>query len=348
MADRRVLLIGLALVACGEPIEIGDGRRFVDDDTFRRNALEASLVDPSNGYSSVRLEKYGHVDQGWDTLPIYDPTRIATDFDWSHEALVETGRQAFEAYPLSPANGLGDGRHGEHALVEAEGVTYKTCATCHARDDDGTRVYGAANVDLDLGGALGASWGLGHVDPTPDGMHNPTGITDLRPIRYQNHLNVAASIQNSLVALAVRIETLMITSAGEQRRPPRELAFAIAYFLWSLGEPVHTPPTASAGRTLFQANCARCHHADGTTAEPVALDVVMTDPAAGLSPMRGTGRYRIPSLYGVGDRRRVLHHGQVRSLSELLDPDRTEPGHPFGQQLDAADRAELIRFLETL
>ncbi len=287
---------------------------------------------------------------------------------------IALGRDAFERYPLSaapefsdaPDHGYGTwtddrGRWGGLVQAQASDRTYlaKTCATCHARTDaDGRLVYGASNAALDLGraraeqgiaGQLSLEWGPGHVDPTADGLNNPTGITDLRPIRYQNHLNVAASIKNSPLALAVRVETLMITSAGQAKRPPRALALAIAYFLWSLGEPTAPAQPEHSGAALFQSQCSTCHQADFSTSDPVLLDVVGTEPTVGRSPMRGTGRYRIPSLFKVADRQRLLHHGPTDSLERLLDPERLSvtPGHPFGQALSDADKTTLIDYLKT-
>ncbi len=69
----------------------------------------------------------------------------------------------------------------------------------------------------------------------------------------------------------------------------------------------------------------------------------------GRSPMRGTGQYRIPSLFKVADRQRLLHHGPTDSLERLLDPERLSvtPGHPYGHGLSSADKRTLIEYLAT-
>jgi hypothetical protein len=66
--------------------------------------------------------------------------------------------------------------------------------------------------------------------------------------------------------------------------------------------------------------------------------------------MRGNGVYRIPSLWGVGDRGQYFHDGSVRDLRTLLDPARLEtaPGHPFGLDLSAEDRDQLLDYLVTI
>ena len=75
---------------------------------------------------------------------------------------------------------------------------------------------------------------------------------------------------------------------------------------------------------------------------------------------RGTGTYRIAPLVDVANAAPYLHHGAVRDLDELLSPKRLAadfegrlgkgaiPGHTFGTDLAADDRAALISFLSIL
>ncbi|MBV8832255.1 MAG: hypothetical protein JO108_23890 [Acidobacteriaceae bacterium] len=94
------------------------------------------------------------------------------------------------------------------------------------------------------------------------------------------------------------------------------------------------------------------------------LDVcVGTDPYLALKTRRGTGFYKVPSLKGVWFRNAFGHAGQAETLEEWLDPARLKPdyvpkgfhigpgpiqGHPFGLNLSAADKQDLIAFLRTL
>ena len=64
------------------------------------------------------------------------------------------------------------------------------------------------------------------------------------------------------------------------------------------------------------------------------------------SPARTTGRWRFPSLRGLGQRRLLLSNGAVEGLDALLDPARSIPCHRFGLDLEDADRAELVQLLE--
>src|SRR5262245_3248320 len=47
------------------------GARYVTDAAYRRAELEASLVNPNNGYSKLRLERYTESD--WGALPEWNP-----------------------------------------------------------------------------------------------------------------------------------------------------------------------------------------------------------------------------------------------------------------------------------
>jgi mono/diheme cytochrome c family protein len=163
---------------------------------------------------------------------------------------------------------------------------------------------------------------------------------------------VASVLQTDRFALPIRFETLLIPTPPAAVRPPRVVALALAAYLWSLGDaiPSRTPKTAAEqrGAERFAERCQGCHAPPGFTGPPVPIARVGTNPTLGRSADRGTGWYRVPALRGVAARDRLLHDGSVASLSGLLDPARTTPGHRFGRDLDADERADLIAYLETL
>jgi cytochrome c5 len=306
----------------------------------------------------------------------------------SLQAWVDLGRRAFREYPIQPAgywmNALGDratatrfgayvvdDRVGSFVWTEMPGAVRRfepayTCATCHASPEGAQLVAGRNNADLDvagvmaLGGGAPLGWRPGTLDVTADASDNPVAIADLRPVRLQNRLHHAGTLRNDLIPLAVRIETLIVTSMNETVRPPRVIVAALAAYLWSLASLAQPREAARAardakGRALFEQHCARCHHEDGTSGEPVALATLGTDPRVGESVERGTGAYRVPSLAFVGDRRRLLASGAIDDLQHLLDPQRLEPanarhvpGHVYGLELEPADRAVLLSFVRTL
>lgn len=357
-----VVLALLVTIGCADDevdADVALGQTYVEDPDFRRASLEASLVNPDNGYSRLRLARY--TADGWGALPTWTPAGFE-DVDsvpWERDALLRLGERAFFFYPMQLLPALERGLEDPDAYgVEAGLVrvrtdsgdaTALTCAACHAGVSDGVVVPGLNNADFDFHGILLASrglprgpswWGPGRVDVTPDDIDNPTAIPDLRPVRYQTHLHRAATVRNGLVELAIRTETLIITSMNENHRPPRKLVFALALYLWHLAP---EPPT---GRpAAFDSACGGCHGSDGLAGPPVPLQAVGTPDGVGTSPARTTGMWRVPSLVGVGERRALTATGDVPDLAALLDP-RRSGGHTFGGELTDLQRAEIQRFLD--
>jgi mono/diheme cytochrome c family protein len=380
---------------------------YVDDPAVGRRALESSIVNQDNAYSTLRLARYD--EHHWGALAEFDPVTapmlVGEPHDgasiapapahgdpswaaldpqsvgWSLEELRALGERAFFRYPIQPSDtmlaAMNDAAHagvwddaGRLATVWVSlprGLIRPafTCATCHASKVGDRLVPGRNNADLDAarlysggggvnvltgdeGGGLAVtpSWGLGRVDVTPDGIDNPVAISDLRPVRYQQNLHHAATLHNDPLALAVRIETLIITSESEAVRPPRKIAAALAVYLLSLAPT--TPLPTGDGAAIFARECGSCHAGDAASGPPVAIAAIGTDPSVGESPDRGTGHYRVPSLRAVRDRRRMFASGAIDDLDALLAPDRAVPGHRYGLELDAKDRAALLEYLRGL
>ncbi|HVZ74961.1 MAG TPA: hypothetical protein VHJ20_21415 [Polyangia bacterium] len=309
------------------------------------------------------------------------------------EALRALGEAAFFLYPtqlapaptISSANADAEGlwlddARGVGGLVHAEAadgsvVLGLSCATCHADVVGGRLAVGLPSARFDLGrmfidagvpSTLAdrlAAWGPGRVDvTTPDGSL-PERISDLRPVRWLSHLQYDATVaQSDVVALAIRLETLIITVHGQTVRPPRRIALGLAIYLWSLSDDLGPPPnTSSPGARTFASTCSGCHAGPALTGPPRPLAEVGTDPTLGLSPDRGTGFYRVPSLRGVSTRPTLFHDGTLADVDALLDPARLSPtytggargagavsGHPFGLDLAPADRAALLAYLRSL
>lgn len=275
-----------------------------------------------NAYSRLRLGSY----ERWRSLPI----------DWAGLTPGGSlGRDAFFRYPLQA-----DPRGGSF-----------TCATCHTQGD----VVGAPNVDLDLGAAIveknpnapaearaiALSWGKGRVDVSSMHGTEPAKIPDLRPVRFLSYLQHSGAVkQNDVVSLALRIETLIITSREERARPPFALALALATYVHSLadGLPRDEPPA------VFREHCGDCHRGPGLAGGLVPVDEVETDPTLARSPDRGTGHYRVPSLRGVSTRGQLLHDGSIADLATFLDPSRSG-GHRYGLDAPDDERAAILAFL---
>jgi cytochrome c5 len=259
-----------------------------------------------------------------------------------------------------------------------------TCAICHTAPKDGGVIAGAARRALDLGTlrlryyeASGepldpglarrmATWGPGRADVTEDDDEDPVAIPDLWGLRDERFLTQAGTIrQVGPAALAIRQETQLLHANQLRVRPPRELAWALAMYLYSL-EPPPARPVADAaaverGRTLFDAHCRLCHASAILGGDPMPVDQVGTEPSLANGKARGTGRYRVAPLVRIADGAPYLHDGSVPSLEALLSSERLAPdyaggargpgpirGHLYGIDLPAADRAALIAYLAAL
>jgi len=268
---------------------------------------------------------------------------------------------------------------GLRAFVGEFGLPHigQTCAQCHAsRDADGEITGQMANREMNIGAARLLALGFvpgelppeidstavgdldrlgpGRNDVLPDGKFNPYAIPDFAGIADMPYLHHNANWHHRTTAtLAVRCETLFITSAGELARIPRVLSYALAMYFRSLPAP---PPLeepsveASRGEDVFTAaGCPSCHVPPLFTSDQlIRVEDIGTEPSAGLSRSRFTGYYRIASLRGVGRAAPYLHHGVFDSLEAMFDPGRDEPGHEYGLELGDEDRAALIAYLRSL
>lgn len=231
-----------------------------------------------------------------------------------------------------------------------------TCSSCHASvDARGNLKPGVPNHRFDLGRAkddyvnvhsLYSTWGPGREDIAADGKDNPVVIADLRPVRFQSYLHRTANVKNALVTLALRVETGLITAHLGAVRPERKDAFALAYYLWTLGDaldrPTHAPPAA------FERHCGTCHRGPalaGQTIPPAAIHSPIADMP---NTARGTGMLRIPSLLGISDRRLLLYGGEAKGIDGLLATDRQDGGHGVGASLTASEREAIAIYLRSL
>ena len=163
--------------------------QYLSSATFRRQALLASLQNPSNTYSKQRIHSYGVEGKGWDALPEWNPRSIRLPADLSpidetapalwngikpktNAEWVALGREVFFAYPLraeplvefavkhpdfAHASGVERDKTGAFiGLVSFKNIDGKTrigitCALCHASMQDGTVVPGQARRAFDYG-----------------------------------------------------------------------------------------------------------------------------------------------------------------------------------------------------
>ena len=315
------------------------------------------------------------------------------------------GRRAFFEYPLRPevfaehalakpkvadAVGLSQARDGTWpGLVVFEDLDRRTrvgitCALCHVDVQDGEVVVGRARRGFDYGqmrlsyhrdrdvpipddvAERMASWGPGRADITEDDDEDPVAIPDLWGLRAQTYLTQAATIRHvHPAALAIRQETQILHANQERTRPPREIAWAMAMYVYSLRPPPHdTVADAAAtrsGEAVFAQHCQRCHNNPTGGGEPIPAKRVGVDSALAFGGARGTGMYRPSPLIRVADAAPYLHQGTVPTLEDLLSDARLADdyaagargpgpieGHRYGTSLAADDRDALLTYLRTL
>jgi processive rubber oxygenase RoxA-like protein len=162
-----------------------------------------------------------------------------------------------------------------------------------------------------------------------------------------------------------------LLESGRTRYSDEQL-YALSLYLYSL-RPPENPNRRDAltarGQQVFEdEGCPSCHRpplytnnmlvpANGFVVpredrllfdilrQPIGLDTNLT-----LKGRRGTGYYTVPSLKGVWYRGPFGHSGSVPTLEDWFNPARLAktPGHGFGLDLPAADKAALIAFLKTI
>lgn len=197
--------------------------------------------------------------------------------------------------------------------------------------------------------------GPGRGDVLSDGEFNPYAFPDFGGLGQLPYLHHNANWHHRQTAtLAVRCETLFITASGERARIPRVLSWALAVWQRSLPAPapLESPsPDAARGEEVFaEASCDTCHVPPLYTSDlEIDVESIGTDPSAGLSPVRWSGHYRIPSLRGVGRTAPYLHDGAFESLEAMFSDKRSpDAGHRHGLDLSDADRAALLAFLRSI
>ncbi len=328
--------------------------------------------------------------------PLWDGVEPTTMEGWA-----ALGRDVFFGYPMRAevymewgltkpelAASIGVERTAEGAVpgldvfrdVDRQVRVGITCAICHSSVVDGVVVEGAARRSFDYGrlrlayfedtgewvdpsfARRMATWGPGRADVTEDDDEDPVAIPDLWSVREQPWLTQAGTIRHeSPLALAIRQETQLTDSNHTLIRPPRELAWALAMYVYSLDARQPKSAVQTRGATVFADECGGCHSNAGYGGRVIAAAKVGTDPALATGRGRGTGTYRVAPLVRVAQGAPYLHDGSVATLHELLSSERLQPdyaagrfgpgpipGHTAGTDLSEADRTALIEFLGTI
>jgi mono/diheme cytochrome c family protein len=310
-------------------------------------------------------------DESWKAVPV-------GSFPDTPDGLRQRGEQMFMRFPAQIEVSMlrllrsadGPARYGLWQTRESVGglvwvalpggvFPSLTCSSCHASVDQNGRLrVGVPNHRFDIGKAkddylgvrtLYSTWGPGREDIAADDKDNPVVMADLRAVRYQTALHRTANLRNSLVALAIRVETGLITAHRRVARPDRRDAFSLAYFLWTLGDALDTRTALQhPGRAVFERHCGPCHRGAALAGQPIAAESIQSPVASMPTTARGTGKLRVPALLGVADRDRLLYGGEADGIDGLLDSARTNGGHTVGAVLDASERQAIAAYLRAL
>lgn len=370
----------LTLGACSSPLTGSDyelGQRWLIEAPLRRQVLQEALVSWDNGYAQLRLSHYDEA--GWGARPEWRPqvaavrTGTTTPGAWvsavlevadTEPAWVEQGAHAFTSYPVQivpelraaladpEACGLEVGPDGV-----IEGIVWVqlpdgpqpalTCAACHAGGEGAGRSNAKFDLQAILSGRCGSPsrWGPGRVDVTADGVDNPTAIPDLRPVGWQGYLHRAGTLANSRLALAMRTETLIITSLSGAVRPPREVALGLAWWMWSLKDSLPEVAPDPQAEGLYRTHCEGCHAGVGQVGGLWPIEQVGTDLAVLNSPDRRTGLTRVPSLRGLPDRGLLFSGGAAPSFEAWWQGEVQVEGHLDPRSLGPETHAVLGAYL---
>lgn len=180
----------------------------------------------------------------------------------------------------------------------------------------------------------------------------------------------------------------VLAAAEKGERLSDEQAYALALYLTSLQPPRNPNRPSSVtkkGQQIFaREGCADCHTPPAysnnklipagdfrpTGDQLKELDVVNrrigTDAYPAIQSPRARGYYSVPSLGGLWYRGPLEHSGRIERLEDWFNPARLNadyfptgyvalnerprpvPGHEFGLELNAPDKAALLAFLRTL
>jgi hypothetical protein len=214
-----------------------------------------------------------------------------------------------------------------------------------------------------------------------------TGYARHRSIGDLMRYAALVSVADRFTGFGEYVEPAMRDPGRATRYSDAQL-YALARYIYSLEPPPNpnpaTPGTRRGREVFFREGCDECHtpplYTNNALVAAPGFDVpashrerhavsskrVDTDPGLATHTRRGTGYYKVPSLRGLWYRGPLGHSGSAASLEDWFDPRRLQPdwvptgfrghgaasrsvpGHRFGLDLAADEKAALIAFLRTL
>ena len=318
--DSRLGLdyVGIPDRAAGDPVSISLGR-----DNLRVVLLSGvhELVTSTDG-----IQYYGRQSVG------LGPSALVLDADGTQAwvagrfadsvSLVQLAPlETLVTVPLGPPTRLTAADRGEQLFHDSRLSSdgWISCRSCHTR---GHTSGGLSDTPGD--GGFGA----------PKKVLSLLGSGATGPWAWNGEVTTLAEQVAKSVKLTMRGGTI------ETRR-----ADDIAAYLESLptapslahARGTYDEAVAARGKIVFRrVGCSKCHVPPLYTSRRT-YDV-------GIKDELGRRRFNPPSLRGVSQRERFFHDNRARNLGEVID----RFGHGLDKPLEAGDRADLLRFLESL
>jgi cytochrome c peroxidase len=285
------------------------------------------LIDPRllNDPSRFRRIRVGGRPMTVVFLPRSDRAVVANYLLDAVQVVDTRAGKVMRSIPLGSPARSSAARQGEALFYDAERSHnhWFSCHTCHVAGHTCGLKFDTLNDD---------SYGNAKLTPSL------RGVAHTGPWTWHGwQTDLGAAVEKSLTQ----------TMFGP--RPTRVETRALLAFLQTLDHPPHpinhrkgVARAVERGRAIFQgkARCARCHHgAFYTSVNNYDLKL-----EADGSPYH---LWNPPSLRGVSDRGPFFHDGRAFDLKDLLR-NHHRPEKLGGQQLTAAERRDLIAFLNSL
>ncbi len=196
-----------------------------------------------------------------------------------------------------------------HAIFHSNAGGNIACATCHAEGADDGRTW----TFVDLGPRRTPS--LRGTTPNTEPFHWAGDMKDLSTL--VDHVFVERMS-------GPKIDKKQVDVLGK--------------FLFTLPAPTKVRSLADVptrGKDLFDQRCSSCH------AGPLLTNNKTVDVGTG-------GAFQVPSLVGIAWRAPFIHNGCAQTLFDRFDPACGGAAHGDTNDLDKAQLADLVGFLETL
>jgi len=321
--DRLESRLGLDYVgipdrAAGDPVAIALGRENL------RVVLLAGvheLVTSTDG-----IQYYGRQAVG------LGPSAMALDGDGTRAWVADRFSDSVSLVRLSPLEVLATIRLGPPTKLTAvdrgeqlfhdsrlSSDGWISCRSCHTRG----HTNGGLSDTLGDGG-FGA----------PKRVLSLLGSGQTGPWAWNGEVKSLAEQISKSVRLTMRGEAIAPSGAADIAAYLKSLPAAPAL---ARARGTHNPAAVARGRAVFsRVGCAKCHVPPLFTSRRT-YDV-------GLADEVGRREFNPPSLRGVSQREGLLHDNRARNLGEVIG----RFGHGPQRPLEAGERDDLLRFLESL